>query len=280
MHLDASALCCKIGWSKVDLLAWPEHTCLNSSTWHGSDSCDLVAVLDRNPEGLICWLLRRMYFIELLKQRLSFEPTQFFRLFDDVVSFPARYGDEGNLVFFEANLLKIFSHLQLDFVESLLTIVNSRHVHFGDTTDHLLDTHGVGEQRMFSCLPISTPPCFKLTLGSRDHQNSGISLRSSSDHVLDKVPMTWCINNSKGLTFTLELPEANINRNSSFPFILEVVQDPCVLERLLAHLPGLFLVLLELSWVNATALIDHVSCGSALARVHMADDDQINMTFV
>ena len=58
---------------------------------------------------------------------------------------------------------------------------------------------------------------------------------------------------------------------------LEVVKHPGVLERSLAHLGGLLLVLLDGTLVNATALVDQVTSGGRLTGIDVSNDNEGDM---
>ena len=61
---------------------------------------------------------------------------------------------------------------------------------------------------------------------------------------------------------------------------LEVVKHPGVLERGLAHLGSLLLVLLDGTLVDTTALVDQVTSGGGLAGIDVADDHQGNVNLI
>ena len=55
-------------------------------------------------------------------------------------------------------------------------------------------------------------------------------LRSSSDHVLDEVPVSRGINDGDIVLGGLELPESNIDGDSSLTLSLQFVKNPGILE--------------------------------------------------
>ena len=75
----------------------------------------------------------------------------------------------------------------------------------------------------------------------------------------------------------LELPQGNVDGDTTLALGLEVVKHPGVLERGLAHLGGLLLVLLDGTLVNATALVDQVTSRGRLAGIDVADDHERNV---
>ena len=67
-------------------------------------------------------------------------------------------------------------------------------VHLVDTNDQLLDTKGEGQESVFSGLTILGDTSFEFTNTSGDDEDSAISLRGTSDHVLDEITVTWGVN--------------------------------------------------------------------------------------
>merc|ERR1711907_751267 len=103
-----------------------------------------------------------------------------------VVTVPAGDGDEGDVVDLVADLLEVARDLRLDLVVALLLVVSTLGVHLVAAADHLLDTHGEGEQSVFTGLALLGPTGFELTRWRGDHEDGDISLRSASDHVMMK----------------------------------------------------------------------------------------------
>ena len=103
-------------------------------------------------------------------------------------------------------------------------------------------------------------------------------LRCSGDHVLDEVTMSGGINDGDIILGSLELPESDINSDTSLTLGLQLVKNPGVLEGSLARLGGLLLELLDGPLVNTSALVDQVTGGGRLARVDVADDDNVDMS--
>jgi hypothetical protein len=59
-------------------------------------------------------------------------------------------------------------------------------------------------------------PVSRVVLEMRDHTNSTISLRSSSDHVLDEITVARSIDDSDIVLGSLKLPESNVNGDTTF----------------------------------------------------------------
>ena len=80
----------------------------------------------------------------------------------------------------------------------------------------------------------------------------------TGDHVLDEISVAGGIDNGNVELGGFELPESDIDGDTSFSFGLELVQNPGVLEGAFAHLGGFLLELLDGSLVNTK--IGRASC--------------------
>ena len=63
-------------------------------------------------------------------------------------------------------------------------------VHLVDGNDELPDTEGEGKESVLAGLAILGDTSLELTGTSGDDENSAVSLRGTSDHVLDEVTVT------------------------------------------------------------------------------------------
>merc|ERR1712093_39535 len=152
------------------------------------------------------------------------------------------------------------------------------HLVHGDT--HLLHAKGVGEESVLTGLAVLGDASLELTSGRGHDEHGKISLRGTGDHVLDEVTVTRGINDSEVVLGGLELPEGDVNGDTTLTLGLELVEHPCVLEGSLAHLGGLLLELLDDTLVNATALVDQVTGGGGLTGVHVANDHDVDMSLI
>merc|ERR1711957_48454 len=164
--------------------------------------------------------------------------------------------DESNRLGVESDFLDVVGHFRLDFSESLLTVWWLSGVHLVNSNDELLNSKGVGQESVFSGLTILGDTGFKFTDTSSNNKYGTISLRCTSNHVLDEISMTGSINNGDREVFGLELPEGDIDGDTSFTFGLELVQNPSVFKGTFTHLLGFLLELFDSSLVDSSALID------------------------
>ena len=103
-------------------------------------------------------------------------------------------------------------------------------------------------------------------------------LGGTGDHVLDEVTMSGGIDDGHVVLGGLELPESDVNGDTTLTLGLQLVQHPGILEGSLAGLLGLLLELLDGPLVNATALVDQMTSGGRLAGVNVADDNNVDMS--
>ena len=108
--------------------------------------------------------------------------------------------------------------------------------------------------------------------------------------------MSWSINDGDVVLGGLELQESNIDGDSSLALSLQFVENPGILEGSLrekralnqchvkfiyrTYISRFLRLLLELlngSLVDTSALVDQVTSGGGLARVDVADDDDVDM---
>jgi hypothetical protein len=75
----------------------------------------------------------------------------------------------------------------------------------------------------------------------------------------------------------LELPESDIDGDTTLALGLELVEHPGVLERGLAHLGSLLLELLDGTLVDTTALVDKVTSSGGLTGIHVTDNDGVDV---
>ena len=103
-------------------------------------------------------------------------------------------------------------------------------------------------------------------------------LGGTGDHVLDEVTMSGGVDDGHVVLGGLELPESDVDGDTTLTLGLQFVQHPGVLEGALAGLLGLLLELLDGPLVNSTALVDQMTSGGRLAGVDVTDDDNVDMS--
>jgi hypothetical protein len=129
-------------------------------------------------------------------------------------------------------------------------------------------------------LTIRGDTSLETTVRRIDNDDSNIGLRSTSDHVLDEITMARGIDNGERVLGGLELPQGDIDGDTTLALSLEVIKNPGILERRLTHLGSLLLVLLDGSLVDTTALVDQVTSGGRLTSIDVTDDHKRNVNLI
>merc|ERR1719219_841037 len=211
--------------------------------WHCSNTSNFVDILEGKPERLVCRSLWWDDGVKGLEQSgsaglaflalniPSLVPGHVVACLQHVVSVPSRDGDEWDSNRVVSDLLDEARDFLLDFLEPSLAVRRLGGVHLVDSHDQLLDSQGVGQQGVLPGLPILGDSSFKLTSARGNDKHTTVSLRSSSDHVLDEVPVSGGIDDGDIVLGCLELPESNVDGDSSLALGLQLVENPCVLER-------------------------------------------------
>jgi len=143
--------------------------------------------------------------------------------------------------------------------------------------NHLLHSKGESKESMLTGLAILGDTSLKTTSGGVNDKDSTVSLGGTSDHVLDEVTVSRGINDSAVVLGCLELPQSNINCDTSLTLSLELVKHPRVFEGPLVHFSGLLLEPLDHTLVNASKLVDQVARGGRLARVDVANNHNVDV---
>jgi len=267
-----------------------DDTGLDSANWHSSNTTDLVDILEGKSEWLVgrsrWWddgvegfehgLAGELALLDFLGPSLV--PFHVGGFLDHVVSVPARDWHKGDGLGVESNLLDVVGNFGSDFSESLLAVWWLSGVHLVDSNNELLDTEGVGEESVLSGLAVLGDTSFELTNTGGDDEDGAIGLGGTGDHVLDEITVTGGVNDGDVELVGLELPEGDIDGDTSFSLGLQLVQNPSVLEGTFTHLMGFLLELLDGSLVDTSALVDEVTGSSGFTGIDVADNDDVNMS--
>ena len=155
---------------------------------------------------------------------------------EHVITVPSGDGDESDGGGVVADLLDEVGDFLGDFLKTSLGVRRFSGVHLVDTDDELFDTQSVSQEGVFTGLTILGNTGFELTSTGSNDQDTAIGLGSSSNHVLDEIPVSGSVNDGDVELGGLELPEGDIDGDTTFTFSLELVQHPGVLEGALTHL--------------------------------------------
>merc|ERR1719251_338680 len=187
-------------------------------------------------------------------------------------------GTKGNSGGVVADLLDEARHFLADLLEPGLAVGGLGGVHLVGGHDELLHPKGVSEQGVLPGLAVLGDAGLEFSSTGGDDENSAVSLGGAGDHVLDEVTMSGSINDGHVVLRGLELPESDVDGDTSLTLGLQLVQHPSILEGPLAGLLGLLLELLDGPLINASALVDEMSGGGGLAGVDVPDDHNVNVS--
>ncbi|GFE54230.1 elongation factor 1-alpha, putative [Babesia ovis] len=252
-----------------------ELTSLDTTDGHGTDTTDLVDTLDGKTKWLVNGPLWGLHHVEGLDQGLALVPWHVGGALNHVVTHETGDGNEGNLIGVVTDLLEVSLDFLLDFTVTVLLVVAL--VHLVDGANNLPDTEGEGQKSVLTGLTFLGEGSLETTSLSWHHKHSHIGLGGTRNHVLDEVTVTRGVNDSVVVLRGFELPQGDIDGDTTFTLTLQLVQDPGVLERTLTHVGGFLLELLDGTLVNTTKLVDQVTSGGRLATVDVADNDQVNV---
>jgi len=300
VHLHGFHLSGDISRGESDNHARLDDTSLDTTDGHCSNTTNLVDVLEGKTERLVGGPLGRddgikgidegeasgSAVLDGLGPSLLFlalavtagPPSHLLGLLQHVVSVPSGDGAEDDLLGVVTDLLDVTLDFLTDFQETLLAVGSGGGgVHLVDTDDELLDSQGVGEEGVLTGLAVLGDTGLELTSTGGDDEHTAIGLGGSSDHVLDEIPVARGIDDGDVVVLGLELPQGNIDGDTTLTLGLELVQHPGVFEGALAHLLGFLLELLDDTLVDATAFVDEMAGGGRLSRVDVADDDDVDV---
>lgn len=176
----------------------------------------------------------------------------------------------------EVGGLEDFSNFGDDVVEDGLFVVEG--IDLVDETEELLDTEGVGEEGVFAGGTIFGDTGFETS--PIDDEDTDIGLSGTGDHVLDEILVTRSIDNGEVELFGGELPESDVNGDTTFTFGLELIKDPGVLERGLTDFGSFLFELFNLTLGDTTALENDVTGGGGLTSIDVTDDDEVTVNLV
>jgi hypothetical protein len=290
VHLNGLHFSGDVGRSEGNDHAGGDGTSLDTADRHSSNTGDLVDILEGKTEGLVGGTDGRLDGVDGLKEGLTGDLAGLAFLLPalvpgavggglkHVVTVETGDGDEGNTLGVVADLLDEVGGLLNNFVVTLLGPLAG--VHLVKSDDELLNTEGESKQSVLTGLAILGDTSLEFTSTGGNDEDSAVSLRGTSDHVLDEVTVTRGINDSDLILGGLELPEGNVDGDTTLTLGLELVKNPSVLEGTLTEFGGFLLELLNGTLVNTTALVDQVTGGGRLTGVDVTDNDDVKVSLV
>lgn len=253
-HLDGLHFSSDVGRSESNNHTSLDDTGLDSADGHCADTTDLVDILERETEGLVGGSRGGLDGVDSLEEGLTLGRTslgllgpalvpghvggllqhclltmlQYTKERLTVVTVPSGDRDERNRLGVVTDLLDEVGGLLDDFVESVLGPLAG--VHLVASNDDLPDTEGEGEEGVLSGLTVLGDTGLELTDTGGDDEDSAVGLRGTGDHVLDEISVTGGVDDGNLVLGGLELPESDVDGDTTLSLGLQFVEDPCVLE--------------------------------------------------
>jgi len=286
VHLDGLHLSGDTSGSEGNDHAGLDSTSLDTTDRNCANTTDLVHILEGKTERLVGGTAGRVDGVNGLEEGLSgglglglllptLVPGAVGGSLDHVVTVETGDRDEGDGLGVVADLLDERGGLLDDLLVTLARPLGG--VHLVDGDDELLDTEGVRKQSVLTSLAILGDTGLEFTSTSRNDEDSTVGLRGTCDHVLDEVTVTRGVDDSDVVLGSLELPEGDVDRDTTLTLGLQLVEHPGVLEGALTELGGFLLELLDGTLVDTTALVDQVTGCGGLAGIDVADNDHVNV---
>jgi hypothetical protein len=268
------------GGSKNNNIVGLHNTSFNTANGDSSDTSDLVDVLQGHTERLAGGSLWRGDLVKGVQESVSLVPLHIIRGRNHVVTKPATDGDNRDLGWVVPNLLQKTLDFRGDFLEPIFGPVDGFLIHLVYADDHLVDTKGLCKKSVFFCLAVLGDSGFEFTSSGRAYKDSTVSLRGSGNHVLDKVTVARGINDGENEVLGFELPQSDVDGDTTLTFCLQLIKNPGILEGRLSHFSGFLLKFLNLSLFNTTTFVNQVTSGCRFTGINMANNNKVNVWFI
>jgi len=292
MHLNGFYFSGETRWGKCGDKTWLDDTSFDTAHWNSSNTSDFVNILEWETERHVCWSLWWFDLVEGFDEGVTFlglsvlgdgitgpslVPGHVGGGFNHVVTNPTGDGDEWDLLGVVSDLLQVAGYFLLDFVETLLTVFGLGGVHLVNSDNHLLDTKGESEKCVFTSLTVLGDTGFEFTSTGGDDEDGAVSLGGSSDHVLDEISVTWGIDDGDFVFWDNELPESDIDGDTSFTFGLKFVHNPGIFEGTFTFLGSFLFEFGNGTFVNTTALVDQMASSGRFTGIYVTNDNNVDM---
>lgn len=201
VHLDRLDFSGNHGGSEGNDHTGLEFTRLDTADRDRANTADLVNILEGQTEGLVVGTLGLLNGVNGVEEGLAGDlgalgglllpalvPGSVLGDLKHVVAVETRDGDESDMLGVETDLLDEGRGLLDNLVETSLGPLSS--VHLVDGDNELLDTESEGEQSVLTSLAILGDTSLELTSTGGNDENGAVSLRGTSNHVLDEITMT------------------------------------------------------------------------------------------
>jgi hypothetical protein len=206
-------------------------------------------------------------------------PGSLIGLLNKVITIETRVGDEGDLLWLEANQLKHLNELILDFVETVLGPVAG--VHLVNTNNDLLNTKKVEKTGVLTGLSFLNTG-LRISLGNsgletslfRGHKKkTDISGGGSGDHVLDVILVTRSIDNGVVVLVGEELLGVTLDGHTTLTLLLTGIKVVGETERGLTLFFGHGLKLVHLTLGDTSLLENKVTTYGGFSGINVSADN-------
>mmetsp|Transcript_116211 Transcript_116211/g.266772 ORF Transcript_116211/g.266772 Transcript_116211/m.266772 type:complete len:275 (+) Transcript_116211:657-1481(+) len=262
VHLHRDHLRPDPAWGKNHGDPRAHYTRLDAAACDGADPPDFIHFHDGDAEGLVSLAGRGAEGIQGLQQSAGLVPRHTRRPLNQAISDPGAHGHDIDHVGVVADLPEADTKLTPDMVEPVQGVLHGLVVHFVDPDHDLLNAEGVGEQDMFTCLPVFAEALLKLPLGRGDGKQCRIGLGRSRNHIFHEISATGGVNHGVLAEGGFEGPETDVNGVAAVTLILEPVKHPGKLTPRLGHVLRLLNSLLHPLRIDSPRSEDQVPSGS------------------
>mmetsp|Transcript_13404 Transcript_13404/g.26712 ORF Transcript_13404/g.26712 Transcript_13404/m.26712 type:complete len:296 (-) Transcript_13404:137-1024(-) len=275
-----------MGWHEDNILSWLDHSLLDTSGKHISNSLNLVSSRNWKTEwgiSLTLWHLNKV--VQSLEEGInvllislwihninSLPPVHVLGLLDEVISHPSRDWKNWHRVldkvWLPSNLGKHMGHLITDLVVTSLLVSSNIRVHLVHTNNELLHTEKVDKTGVLAGLSLNLSSLVVSLLDgggevtiSWNHKKAHISLGSSRNHILNEISVPWGINDGVMPVISVELLGCAGDGHTTSTLLLLSVHVEGESERRLSESGSLFLQLLQLTLWDTPELEQKAASG-------------------
>jgi len=294
-----------MGWQELDSGFLGALALFDTASEDVTDTLDLVHARNWDTHGAVVgplWRLDELF--EAVEESVDVDwvtagernnvhtlpPFHLHGLGDEVIAHPAGDWQDWQLGVDEsllpANLLEHVLHFVLDFGVPVVAVLGNIAVHLVNTNEELLDAQKVNEDGVLSGLALDFTSLGvalgdgggEVTVGW-DHQQGNVGLRGAGDHVLDKVTVTWGVDDGVVVGFSEEFLGGARNGDTTLSLFLLTVHVEGEGEGTLSELVGFFLQLGHFSLGDSAKLENETSGGGGLAGIDVPADNNGKMSF-
>ena len=130
---------------------------------------------------------------------------------------------------------------------------------------------------LISLFSLRFPTTLECSFLAVDTQYGSVRLSRSCNHITHKVSMSWCIKNNKISIWCLEKSCCNINRHTTFLFLLRFVHTVCKMEISLIVFLCLLGISAELFIRNMSSWVEYLTTKGTFTAIYMPNNHNIEV---